>query len=164
MNGASARPPIGGIRIMSKMMGVALAATMMLGCGTPSETAESNEALRLNCAAVLCLACAPDQVAVKRGGQCCPTCVDAQPKVQAGDCACYGGHMSADYCAQFGAPWSWEKWACFWDARAQGGLTSEQCAAVEAKHAGDGSGSDIYNLGLTCEYGASDCRNKGCPQ
>jgi hypothetical protein len=42
------------------------------------------------------------------------------------------------------------------------GLTEEECAAVEAKHRGDGSGSDIYNLGLTCIYGASDCRTKGC--
>lgn len=71
--------------------------------------------------------------------------------------------MTESVCAQFGAPWSWQKGACVWSWKSQGGLTEEQCSATQAKHQGDGSGSDIYNLGLTCSYGAMDCRTKGCP-
>ena len=72
--------------------------------------------------------------------------------------------MDATYCEQFGAPWSWRNGACVWDAHEQGGLTQETCDGVEAKHQGDGSGSDIYNLGLQCEFGATDCQTRGCPQ
>ncbi|MBI2395518.1 MAG: hypothetical protein HYV09_38485 [Deltaproteobacteria bacterium] len=44
------------------------------------------------------------------------------------------------------------------------GLTAEQCASVGAKHGGDGSGSDIYNLGVTCSLvgSSADCTTSGC--
>jgi hypothetical protein len=153
---------------MSKTMALGLGLTLVVACSAANEpqTSEVSEALgKTDCALVLCAlpVCELDQALETRPGQCCPVCVDARPRVRAGDCACTGGYMDASYCDQFGAPWSWNNWACFWSGKGGSGLTQEECAAVEAKHQGDGSGSDIYNLGLSCIYGASDCRTKGCP-
>ncbi len=131
------------------------------GASTATEAAA-----RIDCAAVLCaaVACEPGYVAKTSAGSCCPTCV-RDSSLRRGDCTCSGGFMSASYCEQFGAPWTMKGDACVWTAKSQGGLTAEQCAAVGAKHGGDGSGSDIYNLGLTCSMigGTADCTTKGCP-
>jgi hypothetical protein len=152
---------------MFKMMGVALAMTALVGCGTePTDTASTSDSFKKpDCSLVLCALplCAEGYVLETRANQCCPQCVPDKPK----DCVCSGGYMDATYCGQFGAPWTYRNNACTWRFNAQGGLTAEECAGVEAKHQGDGSGSDIYNLGLSCEYGSSsgatDCRTKGCP-
>jgi len=151
---------------MSKAIGMALVSLVLVGCGVENPpTGELSSAIRRNCSLVLCAlpVCAAGEMLETKPNQCCPTCVPARPRIQDGDCVCTGGHMDATYCGEFGAPWSWNNWGCFWSANQQGGLTSEECSAVEAKHAGDGSGSDIYNLGLSCVYGATDCRSKGCP-
>lgn len=89
----------------------------------------------------------------------------AAKKPQTGDCVCSGGHMSESYCTQFGAPWTSLGDACVWPAKSkQGALTAEQCQATGVKHSGDGSGRDIYNLGITCSIQSpADCRTKGCP-
>ena len=43
-------------------------------------------------------------------------------------------------------------------------LQSAPWHTVGDKHYGDASGSDIYNLGVTCSIvGAADCQTKGCP-
>lgn len=86
---------------------------------------------------------------------------ESAAKVKTGDCVCSGGHMSASYCTQFGAPWTTIGGSCVWPAKS-GALTATQCEATEAKHSGDGSGSDIYNLGISCSIATADCTTKGC--
>jgi hypothetical protein len=147
-----------------------LAITSLVGCAVnaqPDEGSTSNNEspAAKNCALVLCAAvvCEPGFVSKVAPGQCCPSCVPDH-SVRKNDCSCSGGYMDATYCAQFGSPWTWKNDACVWSGKDQGGLTAEQCDAVEAKHSGDGSGSDIYNLGVSCSGGSSpvDCRTKGC--
>lgn len=88
---------------------------------------------------------------------------ESAAKVREGDCVCSGGHMNGSYCKQFGAPWTPSAGSCVWPASA-GALTAEQCEATGTKHSGDGSGSDIYNLGISCSIaGPADCRAKSCP-
>jgi len=154
---------------MSKKLGFVVGVFSLVACSVESGEPTSEVAepmMKPDCALVLCLqpVCEVGQVLETRPGQCCPVCVDAKPKVRAGDCACSGGYMDESFCGQFGAPWSWKNWACFWPGKGGSGLSAEECASVEAKHHGDGSGSDIYNLGLTCVYGANDCTTSGCPQ
>jgi hypothetical protein len=65
-------------------------------------------------------------------------------QIPAGACGCFGGHMDAGTCARFG--WSWDaKWEICWSGGSAG-----DCAYAQNKHRGDGSGRDIYNLGVTC--------------
>lgn len=78
----------------------------------------------------------------------------SQPPVPipAGQVACYGGAMNATYCGIFGSPpqWNWAGSAeCF---TGMPGLTAADAVYLQNKHRGDGSGSDVYNLGVCCKY------------
>lgn len=67
------------------------------------------------------------------------------PKIAHGDCGCFGGFMDAQACATFA--WSWDEHhkTCSTEG------TAGDCAYAQNKHRGDGTGRDIYNLGVTCE-------------
>lgn len=73
------------------------------------------------------------------------SCSSPPASVPVGQCACYGGEMDASWCAQLG--WFWNGDACLSGADPGGAL----CSAAQAKHSGDGSGSDVYNLGVCCQ-------------
>jgi hypothetical protein len=113
------------------------------------ETASESSALNA-CANVRCFAaptCAPGQHVVTNASACCGKCV-GDSKIPNDTCACYGGFMSAENCAIFGWPWDEKYELCL-----SPGIGTDGCAYVEKKHHGDGSGSDIYNIGVTCRYG-----------
>jgi hypothetical protein len=148
-----------------------VAITALFGCASSSVEEEgvvaTESAAATNCELVLCAAvvCEPGSVAKTNPGQCCPICVPDH-SLHKGDCVCSGGYMDASYCSQFGDPWTTTGTSCVWPSKGNTGLTAEQCAGVGAKHGGDGSGSDIYNLGVSCTLvgdTAADCRVKGCP-
>jgi len=147
-----------------------LSITAFFGCAASTTddegaVASAESAAAKDCSLVLCLAvaCEPGSVAKTAPGQCCPSCVPDH-SLHKGDCACSGGYMDATYCTQFGDPWTTKGSSCVWPGAGGGGLSSAECAAVEAKHAGDGSGSDIYNLGISCTLIGDDCRSKTCPK
>jgi len=77
-----------------------------------------------------------------------PTC-SSTPTIPLDTCGCYCGFMSEKNCAAFGWIWDAVNSVCY--AKTTG--TKDDCATLQAKHSGDGSGSDIYNLGVTCTLG-----------
>lgn len=92
-----------------------------------------------------------------RDGRCAPTSpADCSAPIgftiPPGQVACYGGYMNATWCTGFGLPpqWSWvDDKACITNLV---DLTADDAVGIQAKHRGDGSGSDIYNLGVCCRY------------
>jgi len=72
-------------------------------------------------------------------------------------CNCHCGFIASSDCDRFGAPWTWDaaNGICWWDAAqavGSGNLSASDCAYVSAKHHGDASGRDIYNLGSVCTF------------
>ncbi|MCC6526265.1 MAG: hypothetical protein IT373_26700 [Polyangiaceae bacterium] len=141
-----------------------LAAVVALGACAVGPGPEVDEALgevgqpqRVDCSYVKCAqpVCAPGEHLVVNAGACCGKCVGhakvaGSPGGGPAECACSGGHLDEATCGVFGEPWAWDADE---DACVSPDLGEAECAYVEAKHAGDGSGSDLYNLGLHCSFG-----------
>jgi hypothetical protein len=96
--------------------------------------------------------CDDGSAAVNPGADdgCSAACVNPGT-IPAGYCGCYGGYMDEFYCADFGSAWAWNGQAC--SVTYDNITPQELCDLMLAKHHGDASGSDVYNLGVCCSVG-----------